>query len=696
MATFDLSPDVQSFELDITAIIPSVATSDGGIAGIFPWGPINQIVQVSDEKSLVRVFGKPTNLNPETFFTAANFLSYATSLYVVRTANTSGAANNITNTVLNAVAGTNGNTVPSNTILLTGLITNANTYANVISDASLMYVAKYPGTLGNSLLVSVCDSVSAYGSTLNLTPNTDFNVATTSISFTIGSNVATVFISPSGTGTGVETLAIANNVANTVIIGDILVAGNASIGTQNLVVTNVGTPTQAGSNTTLTINLASNFNLGTNYSSNTVSRQWQFYKTVSKAPGTSPWQAAAVGANNTAVDQLHIVVQDQDGLFTGTPGTILEVWNALSRGTDAVDDTLNSTYYKTVINNQSNYIWFANDRAGSPSNTAIGITSSTNVKPFTTSFVGGQDGLSESTVPLSTLTAGYDFFTSGSAVDISILLGGRANGGTYGEALPNYIIGNIAEARKDCVFVCSPAANTVVNNAGNEVTSMVAFRNAVTPSSYAIMDSGYKYQFDKYNNVYRYIPLNGDIGGIIARTDLTNDAWWSPAGYNRGILKNVIRLAFNPVKKADRNTLFSADINPVVLQPNSGPVLLGDKTLIGTTSAFNAINVRRLFIVLRKAITIASRALLFEFNDAFTQAQFVSMVDPFLRNIQGRRGITAYNIDAGPDVNTPFVVDSNGFIGLVQVKPARAIRFINLYFQAVNDGVDFTEVAGAF
>jgi len=690
---FSGAPKIQSFEIDSTTIVPSVATSDGALAGIFTWGPVGQLTQVSQSKQLVSIFGQPTNLNAETFFTGFNFLSYSQSLWVVRAANTSGLANNIANTTLSAVV-TGSNTV-SNTVLLGAIVENSDTYATNRTnfDPSVLYVARCPGALGNSLAVSICDSANAYSSTINLIANGNINAVSTAISFVVGSNTATVSVFPSANGTGTDTGIVANNVVNGLIAGDLLTAGNSSVGTQLLKTTSIGPVVQNGANASVTIGLSAKFNLAANFSSNTITRSWQFINSVPKAPTTSSYQAKTVGANNNVIDQLHVVVFDKNGLFTGVPGNVLEIFPAMSRATDAVDSTGATTYYENIINQQSNYVWWGNDRSGAASNTAVNLVSSTNADPLTSSFIGGQDGNSETTIDLGTIANAYNLFADPTVVDVSIILQGHALGGTYGEGLYNYVIGNIVLARQDCVMVASPSQAAVVNASGQQAQNIINFRNAMTSSSYGILDSGYKYQYDQYNNVYRWIPLNGDIGGLIARTDLTNASWWSPAGYNRGIINNVVKLAYNP-SATDRDTLFNNDINPVVTQNGVGTVLLGDKTLIGTTSAFNAINVRRLFILLRKSISIAARAFLFEFNDAFTQAQFVNVVDPFLRNIQGGRGITAYNIDSGPDVNTPDVINSDGFVGVVQVIPARAIRYINLYFQAVNNGVTFAEVEG--
>jgi phage tail sheath protein FI len=277
-----------------------------------------------------------------------------------------------------------------------------------------------------------------------------------------------------------------------------------------------------------------------------------------------------------------------------------------------------------------------------------------------------------------------------------LILQGKSRGASNTAQLANYLIDNIAESRKDCVVFISPDKDDVVNNVGKtEVTDVVGFRNALTSTSYAVMDSGYKYQYDKYNDVYRYIPLNGDIAGLAVRTDNVRDPWYSPAGFNRGQIKNIIKLAYNPAK-ADRDILYKSDVNPVCIFPGQGTVLFGDKTVLGKPSAFDRINVRRLFIVLEKAIATAAKFTLFEFNDDFTRAQFRNLVEPFLRDVQGRRGIYDFKVVCDETNNTGDVIDRNEFIGDIYVKPARSINFIQLNFVAVRTGVEFSEVVGNF
>ncbi len=349
-------------------------------------------------------------------------------------------------------------------------------------------------------------------------------------------------------------------------------------------------------------------------------------------------------------------------------------------------------YYKNVINEQSNWVWWANDRAGRLSNTATNFTAMANTLPYDQAFRAGADGESESNVSISVELGGFAKFSSAEDLDVSLILTGR-NANSAVKA--NWVIDNVCEARKDCIALISPPKSAVVNNLGEITTDIVSFRNSITSTSYAVIDSGYKYMYDRYNDTYRYVPLNGDIAGLVVRTDTTRDPWYSPAGFNRGIIKNTVKLAYNP-SKADRDILYKAGINPVVTFPGQGTLLYGDKTALAKPSAFDRINVRRLFITLEKAIATAAKYTLFEFNDTFTRAQFRNLVEPFLRDVQGRRGIYDYRVVCDETNNTAEVIDRNEFVGDIYIKPAKSINFIQLNFVAVRTGVEFSEIVGQF
>jgi hypothetical protein len=703
---FQLSPGVNVTEVDLTSIVPAVATSTGAIAGIFSWGPVNQRILIDTETKLVSQFGSPNANNYETWYTASNFLSYGNSLYVVRAANTSASASGSI-AARNSYA--NVGTVAANPVVLntSDFELKAGTF-----DANVAYLARYPGDIGNSLTVSVCDSINAYSSNLyanGLASQSAIDVSA-NVSISIGSNTAVIIVTPNTSASVTQTQAngyAASFVAN-LAIGDFITIGNSTVGTQQLQVSAIGTPAFVVGNTTASVNVSftSTYKLSTAYNTDTatnnlIKRSWQYSPVVGTPPTTTAWQAAS--SNPNIVDGMHIVVIDSQGMFTGTPGIVLESYVNVSRATDATAQGGADNYYQAVIKNSSKYIWALADRSGATSALASALTNSSNQGPLTLSFTGGTAGYTESTASLSVIAAGYDKFASSEDVDVALVLQGKPIGGTTtvgGQIvnnfqLANYLIDNIAEVRKDCVVVISPDDTLIRSNPGAEATSLVNWRGAVHDSSYAVMDSGYKYMYDRYNDVYRYVPVNGDIAGLCVRTDNTRDPWWSPAGFNRGQIKNIVKLRYNP-SKADRDLLYSHNINPVVTFPGQGTILFGDKTLQSKASAFDHINVRRLFIVLEKSIATAAKFFLFEFNDDFTRAQFKALVNPYLRDIQGRRGITDYTVVCDGTNNTAEVIDGNKFIGDIYIKPARSINYIQLNFVAVRTGVQFSEIVGKF
>lgn len=699
---YQVSPGVNVTEIDLTTVVPGVATATGALAGIFNWGPVGERVLINDENALVNTFGKPTSNNFETFFTAANFLSYGSNLYVVRTANTTTADG--ANSALNAIANTGSATVLGN------VVRNRNDYLNVRDgNATAQYIAKYPGSIGNSLKISVCDSVNAFSSNLALVGVSSGNAITGSFSITIGSNTGTFLFASNNQV--LEANTYANTVANGLTVGDLVALGNSTIGVQYARVTNIGAVSANASLATFAVNFDSAYRLSIDYVANTtmngnstvinVNRNWEHFNRVDGAPVTSYFVSNF--GNSAAVDTMHVVVVDEDGRITGAPNSVLEVFSDVSRATDAKSPEGASLYYKTVINDGSAYVWYGTDRTGAVSNTAASITSSSNVKPLTLSFAGGADGFNETNVPLNTLASGYDLFKSAEEVDISLVMQGKPEGGSTvvgGQTvanfqLANYIIDNIVGARKDCVAFISPDDAIVRANQGAEATSLVNWFGAVNDSTYAVFDSGYKYMYDRYNDVYRYVPLNGDIAGITARAEFTNDAWWSPAGFNRGQIKNIVKLRYNPTKP-DRDLLYKNSINPVVTFPGQGTVLFGDKTGTKKPSAFDRINVRRLFITLERAISQASRFSLFEFNDEFTRAQFKNLVVPYLRDVQARRGVQDFLVVCDATNNTPERIDRNEFWGDIYIKPNRSINFIQLNFVAVRTGVQFSTIIGQF
>ena len=635
---FQVSPGVNTSEIDLTTVVPAVSTTEGALAGHFRWGPVSQRVLINSEDTLVDTFNKPNANCATDWFTAANFLSYGNKLYIVRT-----------------------NVASSNNATSSGVgksILNEEDYDNnhnTGTSGAGNWVAKYPGILGNSLKVSICQSANTFESTLSS------NIAYTDGSTTVTSNVALF--------------------TTEVSVGDLLVLG------PDLDIRKVAS---IESSKSLTLETAYSGNSVTNKAQGAagIKRRWEFHASVDATPGTSAYATTRGGSG----DELHVVVADEDGEWTDTKGQVLEIYNALSRAEDGKTEEGGTNFYKEVINQKSRYIWWGNHDSVMTSAGGLASATYTNTSDLaqTDSLNGGRDGASSSNAEK---IIGYDMFKSPEDVDVSLVLGSDAD-----STVATHLINNIAEVRKDCIAVLSPERADVVNNAsytGAEMDDVIAFRDALPSSSYATLDSGWKYQFDKYNDLYRFVPLNGDVAGLMVRTDNTRDPWYSPAGFNRGNIKNVVKLPYNPLK-AQRDQLYKSGINPIVTFPGQGTVMFGDKTLLAKPSAFDRINVRRLFIVLEKAISTASKFTLFEFNDDFTRAQFRNMVEPFLRDVQGRRGIFDFRVVCDESNNTGEVIDRNEFIGDIYIKPARSINFIQLNFVAVRTGVEFEEVVGQF
>jgi len=412
----------------------------------------------------------------------------------------------------------------------------------------------------------------------------------------------------------------------------------------------------------------------------TFTRRYTGLSAVTNASYTKQWGGSALFDNPPSERKLHIIVKDADGKLTGTAGTVIEVYDNVSidQGSKKADGS--SNFLPEVLDASSNWIKIteANTATLTTDNPSIANSNSS------LSLSGGLDGSDENAVSIASLAAGYDLYRDDSEVDVSFVLQGKSRG----FALSNYIIDNIVEVRRDCIAFISPELTD------NTAQSIVDFAANLTASSYVVVDSGYKYQYDKYSDVYRWVPLNGDIAGTCARTDDLRDPWFSPAGYSRGNIKNVVKLLVNPTK-TERDLLYKNKVNPVITQPGQGTVLFGDKTFAPVDSAFDRINVRRLFIVLEKTIGQSAKSTLFEFNDEFTRATFVNLVEPFLRDVQGRRGIYDFKVVCDESNNTGQVIDSNQFVGDIYIKPARSINYIQLNFVAVRSGVEFNEIVGA-
>lgn len=635
MPIFSLSPSVEVKESDLTLIVPAVATSIGGFSGVFQWGPVEEVTIVDSEKTLADIFSVPDADTVRDFLTAANFLSYSNHLKLVRV---------VGSTAKNAYSG--GAVAP--------LIKNYEDYLGKVSGLTTVnWIAKYPGALGNSLKVSFADAGSFeawdYRSLFGSAVTVNKTGATTS---------------------GDATVTVAST-------------ANLAVG---MTVTGTGVP---AATKILSITNATTFELSANATATGASVALVF-TSYTGAPGTSSYVASKGGFN----DEIHLVVIDEDGLWSGQAGTVLERYVGLSKSNVAKDFSGATSYYADVLNRNSRYVWFGGTHPTGGTNWggAATLTFANLSAAVSVSLSGGVSDNGDTVTPANRI-AGYTPFIRAEEVDVNFIIAPGLETQADQEVICDYIIENIANVRKDCVSFISPPMDAVINNKGNELQAILNFRGVLNASSYAVLDSGWKMQYSRYNDQMVWVPLSADIAGLCAHTDQVADPWYSPAGFNRGFVKNVIKLAYNPGSKAERDTLYVNNVNPVTSMPGEGVVLFGDKTMQAKPSAFDRINVRRLFIVLEKAISTAAKYQLFEFNDTFTRNRFVGMTEPYLREVKGRRGVTDFRVVCDASNNTPEIIDSNGFVADIYIKPARSINFIQLNFIATPTGVSFEEIA---
>ena len=699
--SFLKSPGVHVREIDLTTIVPAVSTSIGAIAGAFEKGPVNSIVTVGSEEDLVKVFGKPQNSSNqfETFFTAANFLQYTDQLKVVR----------CESGVTNAIA--SGTSI---------LIRDDDHYEDSFKDGQASvgeWAARTAGIHGNSLGVSICANATAYEETAVTTTSAEEALGQTVISVTDG----TVFTIHDIVNFG-ETLGFEYQVT----------AADAS---------------------TITIKLKDDLNgvglQSTVASGTNIRRRWRFYDLFDAAPGTSDY---ATQNQRGTLDEIHVVVYDQQGDINGfavesngnRTSAVLETFANLSKNPNCKSPQGDSVYYADKIFRTSSFVyWMDHNSAGTNWGTdftgetsqivmedggtdgaganagdnivldatgtsnedengkielEIGGTSYAALDTPTTSNL--KNGADDYAVTAGELEIAYDNFEDTESVDVNLILGGKGGGaGDTASTQDTHVtmLHALVETRRDCVAFASPhrSATVGVSSSITATDNVVDAFDLCPSSSYMVFDSGYKQMYDKYNDVFRFVPMNGDTAGLCAFTDQVADAWFSPGGFNRGNVRGAIKLSYNP-KKSERDQLYRARINPIVDFPGQGVVLFGDKTALAKPSAFDRINVRRLFLVLEKAISTAAKFSLFEFNDEFTRAQFRNLIEPFLRDVQGRRGIFDFRVVCDDTNNTGEVIDRNEFIGDIYIKPARSINFITLNFIAVRTGVEFSEVVGQF
>jgi hypothetical protein len=566
---FQISPGVNVSEKDLTTIVPSVATTSAGMAGLFEWGPVDQPVLISSVQELGALYGMPSDANYEWWFTAYNFLNYGNNLKIVRHVDKDTAKNS----TAGGLAGT--------------FIRNVEESQSTPPTAGTgTIIARYPGSLGNSITIEVCGGLSAAA------------------------------------------------------------AGN-------------------------------NWN------------GWAYKSYFSSKPTQSDY---AFRSGLTTQDAFHMVVVDRTGLLSGATGTVLERYESLSTISGAVNPDGTPSYFKSKINSDSRYISCLgvtgtdNMLTSFATNGSLGSNGDTNILGVSYAAYSGGTGEFDGVASiLGTTGSGYEMFKDADHVDVALLLGGPLVGSSA------KLLTDLAKARMDCVaFVSSPNKNPSASSS-TKITNCKNLRDSVGNNNYAFIDSGYKFMYDPFNDVNRWVPMNGDTAGLCVRTDNTNDPWYSPAGFNRGQVRGTIKVAFNPTK-AERDEIYGYGINPIVTFSGEGTILFGDKTAQTRPSAFDRINVRRLFIVLEKAIAKAAKYSLFEFNDAFTRAQFKGLVEPFLRDVQARRGIVDFKVVCDEKNNTPQVIDSNQFVADIYVKPNRSINYIQLNFVATKTGVSFEEV----
>ena len=738
---FQLSPGVAVVEKDFTSIVPAVSSSIGAFAGAFPWGPTLEPVTVSSENDLVRRFGKPNDSNFNSFFTAANFLSYTNNLLLVRADTAALNAVGVkTGGISSFSVGTAGSgyvstaTPPAVTIAAptdAGGIQAVGTA--VLSGGAITAIAVSAGGSGYSGTVTVSVTGTGGGSgfsgTVTITSGAIASVAVDAGGSGYKGTVTATFSGGGGSGASAGTVTVATSSITGITVAtagtgyttapSVTVAAppsgttalaTATVTTAGLKIINGETYNTSFINGAGVVGAfaakypgAAGNSLKVSMADSATFAGWGgipagqtkgiYENEFDSAPNTSTYAAAENPSSpTTPVDELHIIVIDEDGVFTGTPGTVLEKFAYVSKASDAKKSDGTNNYYKNVINSRSEYIWWMDHPTGVIGTTtwgsvAAGATFQVLSAALTYSLSGGTDDFAVTDGELQTA---YALFNNAELYDISLVLAGKAS-----TNVATYIIGNVCETRLDCVAFISPqnisSGDPIIGSTSTQADDIVDYRDALPSTSYAVMDSGYKYQYDRYNDVYRFIPLNGDVAGLCARTDYTNDPWFSPGGLNRGQIKNVVRLAFNP-NKTSRDILYKSGVNPVVTFPGEGTVLFGDKTLLAKPSAFDRINVRRLFIVMEKAIATAAKFQLFEFNDGFTRAQFKNLVEPFLRDVQGRRGITDFVVKCDESNNTGEVIDRNEFVADIFVKPNRSINFITLNFVAARSAINFSEI----
>ena len=651
-----MSPGVFTREVDLTNGVPNVPSSTAVMVGNYRWGPVEEPVLINNEARLAKVFGNPDLNTSLDFHSASYYLRYSDDLYVIR---------KITEVE---------NPGPEATFT-TAVDSTGGVLTMTLVDGGGGYVTAPTAT------ITAADS----GDTPTITVG--FDSATNAVTgFTITAGATPYFYDSATTITVALTDTRADFGVNAYAYDDQttvpVIKNEANFESQKATLATDGHyvvakyPGEMGNGLRLSIVGASNF------------ATWPYKSYFDGAPSTSDY-ATVKGALN---DEVHAVVIDENGVFTGTKGQVLEVFPYMSLARDAKDNQGSTTYIVDVINNRSNYVWFINFVAGMGT-AAGGLATSGRDYAFSGYIeINLVNGKNSGSLGADEYAFGFDLIEDVNTYTVDFLIAPGMPTATEQTTVVNDLISIAQSIRKDCVVVASPSRASVINES-SPVTQTITDIANFTRSSYAFIDNNYLRVYDKYNDQYIYIPAASSTAGIMAASDNNFAPWYSPAGTRRGQYLGVTSLAYSP-NNSERDELYKAGVNPVSNIPGQGILLYGDKTHLARPSAFDRINVRRLFLVLERAIGAAAANILFEFNDEFTRAEFVNIVEPVLRDVKGRRGITDFKVVCDETNNTPEIIDTNQFVASLFIKPARSINFITLNFVAVRTGVSFEEVVG--
>ena len=717
------SPGILVREVDLTIGRVDTATDKtAAIVAAFSKGPVNIPTTVENEADLIDLFGEPTATDSqyEDWMVASSYLSYGGVLSVVRADD---------DDLKNAFAGV---TTTSIKIRSVEDYTNNGYDENIITD--VVVAARNPGSWGNDVKVCIIDNVAdqilTVGSGHTAVVGMGISMPVPSATYQIGAGSTTTL---DGFYKGIVTEADIDGQISVKFISHVSAAGTETAKDYEP----LGTFSFPGTGTLSLLQVGTGTIVGTE--SVTAQKDWYDQQTVQLTNSTIQWSQLAdrpgtsnfAAARSSRFDEVHVVVIDDKGTITGNAGTILEKNLNLSKAKDAEFSAGSPSYWRKFILNSSKTIFAGGSgNLGITTTNIVGVTTNkfsahstdngwdqdaqgisfAGIGATTLTLAGGKnydggtdyDAVGSASVPLSGLVGGYELFENTEEFDIDFLLMGSGSMSREDtQALSSKLI-SIAEIRKDTVAFISPNRGSVLDDtlgsaqikSSSDITdNLVKYYSPIPSSSYAVFDTGYKYMYDRFADTFRYVPMNGDIAGTCARNDINNFPWFSPAGTARGSILNAVKLAYNP-SQIQRDKLYSNRINPIIFSPGAGIILFGDKTGLGKASAFDRINVRRLFIFLEDAISAAARDQLFEFNDEITRTNFVNIVEPFLRDVQSKRGVTDFRVVCDETNNTAAVIDNNEFVADIFIKPNRSINFIGLTFVATRTGISFEEVIG--